>query len=83
MKTMASILLLTAAVVSLAGCNEADTRPSDQNSRLVFRSSGRACGGAQGVPRQSRASSRKTPNCINANEARNKVTVQEMKDALK
>ena len=25
----------------------------------------------------------KTPNCINANEARNKITVQEMKDALK
>ena len=25
----------------------------------------------------------KTPNCVNANEARNKVTVQEMKDALK
>ena len=24
-----------------------------------------------------------TPSCINANEARNKVTVQEMKDALK
>ena len=25
----------------------------------------------------------KTPNCINANEARNQVTVQEMEDALK
>ncbi|WP_244608715.1 hypothetical protein [Bradyrhizobium algeriense] len=25
----------------------------------------------------------KTPNCINANEARNKVAIQEMKDALK
>ncbi|MET4715993.1 hypothetical protein ABIF63_000096 [Bradyrhizobium japonicum] len=25
----------------------------------------------------------KTANCINANEARNKVTIQEMKDALK
>ncbi|WP_338702183.1 EexN family lipoprotein (plasmid) [Bradyrhizobium sp. 26S5] len=25
----------------------------------------------------------KTPNCINANEARNKITIQEMKDALK
>ena len=25
----------------------------------------------------------KTPDCINANEARNKVTIQEMKDALK
>jgi hypothetical protein len=25
----------------------------------------------------------KTPNCVNAVEARNKVTVQEMKDALK
>ena len=24
-----------------------------------------------------------TPNCINANEARNKITVQEMEDALK
>ena len=24
-----------------------------------------------------------TPNCINANEARNQVTVQEMEDALK
>ena len=25
----------------------------------------------------------KTPNCVNANEARNKITIQEMKDALK
>jgi hypothetical protein len=25
----------------------------------------------------------KTANCINANEARNKVTIQEMKDALR
>jgi hypothetical protein len=24
-----------------------------------------------------------TPNCMNANEARNKITIQEMKDALK
>jgi hypothetical protein len=25
----------------------------------------------------------KSPNCVNANEARNKITIQEMKDALK
>lgn len=25
----------------------------------------------------------KTPDCVNANEARNRITVQEMKDALK
>ena len=82
MKKMTSILLLLAATISLTGCNEADTSHPPKTVGWFLRTSGRACGGSQGVPRQP-GELAKTPNCINANEARNKVTVQEMKDALK
>ena len=83
MKTMASILLLTAAVVSLAGCNEADTTSRQTKTvgwffdhRDELQVTLKAC-------RDNPSELGKTPNCVNANEARNKVTVQEMKDALK
>ena len=83
MKTMASILLLTAAVVSLAGCNEADTTASQTKTvgwlfdhRDELPVALKAC-------RDNPGELGKTPNCVNANEARNKVTIQEMKDALK
>jgi hypothetical protein len=83
MKTMASILLLTAAVVSLAGCNEADTTNRQTKTvgwffdhRDELQVTLKAC-------RDNPGELGKTPNCVNANEARNKVTVQEMKDALK
>ena len=75
-------MLLVAVAAVLAGCNEAEHQSSAENSWLVFRTSRRACGGSKGVPRQP-GRTRKTPDCINANEARKKITVQEMKDALK
>ena len=53
MKTMASILLLTAAVVSLAGCNEVDT--TSRQTKTVgwfFDHRDELAGDAQGVPRQ-------------------------------
>jgi hypothetical protein len=83
MKTMASILLLTAAVVSLAGCTEADTTSRQTKTvgwffdhRDELQVTLKAC-------RDNPGELGKTPNCVNANEARNKVIVQEMKDALK
>ena len=81
MKTMASILLITATVVSLAGCNEADTGRQTKTVGWFFDHRDelavtlKAC-------RDNPGELAKTPNCVNANEARNKVTVQEMKDAL-
>jgi hypothetical protein len=82
MKTMASILLLTAAAVSLAGCNEAGTSRQAKTVGWFFdhrdelQATLKAC-------RDNPGERGNTPDCINANEARNKVTVQEMKDALK
>jgi hypothetical protein len=83
MKTIASILLLTAAAVSLAGCNEAGTTSRQTKTvgwffdhRDELQATLKAC-------RDNPGERGKTPNCVNANEARNKVTVQEMKDALK
>lgn len=82
MKMMAWILLLTAAVVSLAGCNEADTSLQTKTVGWLFdhrdelQATLKAC-------RDNPGELAKTPNCVNAVEARNKVTVQEMKDALK
>lgn len=82
MKTMASILLITATVVSIAGCNEADTGRQTKTVGWFFDHRDelavtlKAC-------RDNPGELAKTPNCVNAVEARNKVTVQEMKDALK
>jgi hypothetical protein len=82
MKTMTSILLLTAAVVSLAGCNEADTSRQTKIVGWFFEHRDelavvlKAC-------RDNPGERGNTPDCINANEARKKITVQEMKDALK
>ena len=82
MKTDGFHLLLTAAAVSLAGCNEADTSRQTKTVGWFFDHRDelavtlKAC-------RDNPGELAKTPNCVNANEARNKVTVQEMKDALK
>ena len=81
MKTRRSILLFT-AVTALTGCNEADKgQPSktvgwflDHRDELAATLKG--CGDNPGELER-------TPNCINANEARNQATVQEMEDALK
>lgn len=82
MKMMAPILLSIAAVAGLTGCNEAD--PSRQTKTVGWFFDHRdelpltlkAC-------RDNPGELANTPNCVNAVEARNKVTVQEMKDALK
>jgi hypothetical protein len=81
MKVVASILLLTAAV-SLSGCNEADTSRQTKTVGWFFDHRDelavtlKAC-------RDNPGELARTPSCVNANEARNKVIVQEMKDALK
>ena len=81
MRITASILLVAVAA-ALAGCNETDTSqpPKTVGWFLEHRDelavALKAC-------RDNPGELAKTPNCINANEARNKVTVQEMKDALK
>lgn len=82
MKTIHFILQSIAAAISLTGCNEADishpTKPVgwffDHRDELAVTL--KTC-------RDNPGELATTPNCINANEARSKVTVQEMKDALK
>jgi hypothetical protein len=82
MKMMPSILLLLAATTSLTGCNEADTSHPTKTVGWFFEHRDelqlalKAC-------RDNPGELATTPNCINASEARNKVTIQEMKDALK
>ena len=77
MKTRFAILLITVAA-ALAGCNDPDDR--GQFDRLAGRDElAAALKGCSDNPGELE----KTPNCINANEARNQVTVQEMEDALK
>lgn len=80
MTMKASILLITAAA-SLAGC-EADTSRQAKTVGWFFdhrdelQATLKAC-------RDNPGERGNTPDCINANEARNKITIQEMKDALK
>ncbi len=82
MNTIASMLLLTAAVVSLAGCNEADTSRQTKTVGWFFDHRDELAVTLKEC-RDNPGELAKTPNCVNAVEARNKVTVQEMKDALK
>ncbi|WFU45744.1 EexN family lipoprotein (plasmid) [Bradyrhizobium sp. CB82] len=75
-------ILLMAVAAALAGCNDADkgeqTRSVgwflDHRDELAV-----ALKGCSDNPGELQM----TPNCINANEARNQVTVQEMENALK
>jgi hypothetical protein len=82
MKKMTSILLLLAATISLTGCNEADTSHPPKTVGWFFEHRDELAVALKAC-RDNPGELAKTPNCINANEARNKVTVQEMKDALK
>ena len=82
MKTIASILLLTAAVAGLTGCNEADTSRQAKTVGWFFDHRDELAVTLK-TCRDNPGDLAKTPNCVNAVEARNKVTVQEMKDALK
>lgn len=80
MKT--ACILLIGVAAALASCNDADTNSQtktvgwylDHRDELAVALN--ACGENPGE-------FAKTPNCINANEARNKITIQEMEDALK
>jgi hypothetical protein len=75
-------ILLVAAAIALASCYEANNSQRantvgwflDHRNELTMAL--KAC-------RDNPGDLGKTPNCINANEARNKITIQEMKDALK
>ena len=81
MKTALATLLIAVAT-ALTGCNEVDKGQQtktvgwflDHRDELAVALKG--CRDNPGELGQS-------PNCINANEARNQVTVQEMEDALK
>ena len=82
MKTMNSILVLLAATISLTGCNESDASRPTKTVGWFFEHRDELSV-ALNACRDNPGELGKTPNCVNANEARNKVTVQEMKDALK
>jgi hypothetical protein len=75
-------ILLVAVTAALAGCNEADTSHPPKTVGWFFEHRDelavvlKAC-------RDNPGERGNTPDCINANEARKKITVQEMKDALK
>ncbi|WP_025038375.1 EexN family lipoprotein [Bradyrhizobium sp. DOA9] len=81
MTKKASILVI-AVTAALTGCNETETRQQTKTVGWFFdhrdelQATQKAC-------RDNPGERRSTPDCINANEARKKITVQEMKDALK
>lgn len=82
MRMMLAIVLLTVAAAALTGCNDAKEGEHvktvgwflDHRDELAMAL--RAC-------RDNPGERGKTPDCINANEARKKAFVKEMKDALK
>ena len=75
-------ILLVAVTAAVAGCNEAN---NSQRTNAVgwFLDHRDELAMALKACRDNPGELGKTPNCINANEARNKITIQEMKDALK
>ncbi|MEY9186474.1 MULTISPECIES: EexN family lipoprotein [Bradyrhizobium] len=81
MTTRLAILPLTVAA-ALMGCNEAQ---KGQESKTVgwFLDHREELAMALKACRDDPGALGTTPNCMNANEARNKITIQEMKDALK
>ncbi|MBR0857768.1 EexN family lipoprotein [Bradyrhizobium liaoningense] len=82
MKTRLAIVLLTVTATALTGCNDANEGKQvktvgwflDHRDELALAL--KAC-------RDNPGERGKTPDCINANEARKKAFVKEMKDALK
>jgi hypothetical protein len=80
-KTRLAVLLITAAA-TVTGCNDADKA---QQVKTVgwFLDHREELTAALKKCRDNPGELETTPNCVNANEARNQVTVQEMEDALK
>lgn len=82
MKTRLAVVLLTGAAAALTGCNDADEGKQaktvgwflDHRDELSL---------ALKTCRDNPGERGKTPDCINANEARKRAFVKEMKDALK
>ncbi|MCK1333330.1 EexN family lipoprotein [Bradyrhizobium sp. CW9] len=80
--TIKASILVIAVATALTGCNESDRSQQTKTASWFFehrdelQATLKAC-------RDNPGERGNTPDCINANEARNKVTIQEMKDALK
>lgn len=80
--TMNASILVIAVAAALTGCNESDRAEQTKTVSWFFdhrdelQATLKAC-------RDNPGERRNAPDCINANEARKKITVQEMKDALK
>ena len=81
MKLNTSIVALSFAAV-LTGCNEADQSQRTNTVGWYLDHRDELAAALKGCS-DNPGELEKTPNCINANEARNQVTVQEMEDALK
>lgn len=81
MRARLSILLFTVAT-ALTSCNEADNSQASKTVGWFLDHRDELAATLKGC-RDNPGELEKTPNCINANEARNKITIQEMKDALK
>ena len=80
--TMKASILVIAVAAALTGCNEVE-RSQQTNAVGWFLDHRDELAMALKACRDNPGELGKTPNCINANEARNKITIQEMKDALK
>ena len=80
--TMKASILAIAVAAALTACNESDRSQQAKTVSWFFdhrdelQATLKAC-------RDNPGERGNTPDCINANEARNKITIQEMKDALK
>ncbi|MCK1478243.1 EexN family lipoprotein [Bradyrhizobium sp. 197] len=80
--TMKASMLAIAVAAALTGCKDSDNAQSTKtvswffNHRDELQATLKAC-------RDNPGERGNTADCINANEARKKITVQEMKDALK
>ena len=80
--TIKASILVIAVAAALTGCNESDRSQQTRTVSWFFehrdelQATLKAC-------RDNPGERGTTPDCINANEARKKITVQDMKDALK
>ena len=80
--TMKSSILAIVVAAALTGCNDSENGQQTKTVSWFFdhrdelQATLKAC-------RDNPGERGNTPDCINANEARNKITIQEMEDALK